>query len=273
MIALPHGLHCEVCVAALRAGCHVLVEKPMAVSVAECNEMIRVAVDCDRRLLVAETAGYDPGAVLTGRRLADGELGTFFTGASINSRFYFHGGRPAWFLDPALSGGGMFANVGVHRLSLTRAALPRMAPVSVSASVSHLTEHSVEACTSLIVRYAAGGSMLYEEIGYYERPDWLDTGRHFVFERGMVAWDQTTWRMMRRDGSQVAEPLPPVNQAYAPVYADVLSAIRGHDIRVSAAGNALDVAVAQAAYSSARTGHEVDLTAPEWRVVPPESET
>ena len=115
--------------------------------------------------------------------------------------------------------------------------------------------------------------MLYEEIGYYERPDWLDTGRHFVFERGMVAWDQTTWRMMRRDGSQVAEPLPPVNQAYAPVYADVLSAIRGHDIRVSAAGNALDVAVAQAAYSSARTGHEVDLTAPEWRVVPPESET
>ena len=196
VVALPHWLHCDVCVAALRAGCHVLVEKPMAVSVAECNEMLRAAAECDRRLLVAEGASYDPGAVLTGRRLADGQLGAFFTGACINERFYFREGRPAWFLDPALSGGGMFINVGVHRLALARAALPGLTPVTVSASISHAPERPVEACTSLIVRYAEGGSMLYEEVGYYNRPDWLNVGRHFVFEQGIVAGDESLHRAL-----------------------------------------------------------------------------
>ena len=43
VVALPHWLHCEVTVAALNAGKHVLVEKPMAMTVAECDEMISAA--------------------------------------------------------------------------------------------------------------------------------------------------------------------------------------------------------------------------------------
>src|SRR5437870_907581 len=43
VVALPHGLHADVTIACLHAGKHVLLEKPMAMTVAECDEMIAVA--------------------------------------------------------------------------------------------------------------------------------------------------------------------------------------------------------------------------------------
>ena len=38
--------------------------------------------------------------------------------------------------------------------------------------------------------------MLYEEVGYYNRPDWLNVGRHFVFEQGIVAGDESLHRAL-----------------------------------------------------------------------------
>ena len=266
VVALPHALHCPVTVEALEAGCHVLVEKPMAVSVAQCNQMLLAAAECKRHLIVTDGSDYDAGAILTGRRFKSGKLGRFFTGSVINERFYFHEGRPHWFLDPAVSGGGMFANVGVHRLAMTRTALLGLTPRRVSASVSCVPEHQVEACTSAIVTYGEGGSMFYEEVGYYPRPEWLNAGKHFVFEEGIVTWDDTAWRIVGRDGSHVEEPLPPRDGPYAPAYANMLRAIRGEQYRPKARENALDVAVSQAAYASARAGHEIDLSTPEWRI-------
>lgn len=264
LVALPHGLHCEAAVEALRAGCHVLVEKPLAVSVDECNRMLRAARQCGRHLIVAETAGLQPGPALTGEKFRAGDLGRFFTGSILNERFYFHKGRPAWFLDPATSGGGMFSNVGLHRLAIARACLPGLTPVSVSASVSHVPEHRVEACTSALVRYREGGAMLYEEVGYYPRPEWLNVGTHFIFEEGIVMWDDKAWRAMPRKGSQIEEPLPPAGGGYGPIYAGLLRAIRGETCGPEAWEYAVDTAIAQAAYASAREAREIDLTRPPW---------
>ena len=128
VVALPHHLHCEVAVAALQDGCHVLVEKPLAVSVEQCRAMLQAARRGRCILAVSDTAAYHPGALLTGERFRSGTLGRFLSGVHHNVRFYFHEGRPAWFLDPAASGGGMFVNVGLHRLAQTRACLPGLEP-------------------------------------------------------------------------------------------------------------------------------------------------
>ena len=92
LVALPHGLHCAVTVDALRAGCHVLVEKPMAVDVEECRQMLSAAEMCGRQLLVAESASSLPGPVRTGEKFARGDLGEFFTGGIVNERFYLVSG-------------------------------------------------------------------------------------------------------------------------------------------------------------------------------------
>ena len=57
-ICTPHHLHAPQTIAALRAGKHVMVEKPMAMNEAECREMIHVADECDRRLMVAYTMRF-----------------------------------------------------------------------------------------------------------------------------------------------------------------------------------------------------------------------
>ena len=265
-VCLPHGMHCEATLAAFEAGCHVLVEKPMAVSVDECNGMLEAAARLDKRLIVTEGAAFYPGAALTGEKFRAGELGRFFTGSIINERFYFHEERPAWFLDPAMSGGGMFSNVGVHRLAVARACIPDLEPVSVSASVSNVADYQIEACTSAIVKYAEGGAMLYEEVGYYQKPAWLNVGTHLVFEEGIVMWDDDTWRMMPRNGEEVQEPLPDSVPPYQEIYENMLSAIRGEPYWPPAWECAADVAVAQAAYASQREGREILLSEPEWTI-------
>ena len=53
-ITAPHHLHCELAVAALQAGKHVLLEKPMALSVAECSRIIAAAETSRRKLMVGQ---------------------------------------------------------------------------------------------------------------------------------------------------------------------------------------------------------------------------
>ncbi len=259
-VLLPHHLHAPVALAALERGCHVVVEKPMAGSVAECRQMLAAARGAGRMLAVAETAAADPGAARTGERFRSGDLGAFLAGSIANVRFYFDAGHPSWFLDPAASGGGMFANLGVHRLALARACLPGLLPAAVSAAMARLPGDAIEACTAALVRYRAGGSMLYEEVGTVPRPSWLAAGIHLVFEHGIAGWDASTWRLQER-GAAREEPLPPAGPVYAPVYGALAAALRGEGPAPSAEGNALDVAVVRAAYQSARDGIEVRVDA------------
>ncbi len=260
VVLLPHHLHAPVALAALDRGCHVVVEKPMAGSVDECRAMLAAARTAGRMLAVAETAAANPGAARTGARFRSGALGRFLAGSIANVRFYFEPGRPAWFLDPAASGGGMFANLGVHRLALARACLPGLVPSTVAASMARVPGDPVEACTAALVRYAAGGSMLYEEVGTVPRPSWLAAGIHLVFEEGIVAWDEAVWRWQRRSGAS-EEPLPNAGPLYAPVYGALAAALHGEGPAPSAEGNALDVAVVRAAYESARTSAEARVDA------------
>lgn len=268
VISLPHGMHCRVTLEAFEAGCHVLVEKPMAVSVDECNRMLEGAEKYKKHLIVTESASFYPGATLTGQKFAAGDLGRFFTGCFIAQRRYFSPSRPKWFLDPAMSGGGMWSNVGLHRLAVIRACLPGLTPVSVTGSVCHVPEYEVEACTSAFVRYGDGGSMLYEEIGYYPKTPWLNGGTHLIFENGIVMWDKTTWRMMTRDEIEIEEKLSTLEVANAPIYANMLRAIRGEDYAPKARELALDTAVAHAAYASSQMGRTISLDEPEWRINP-----
>ncbi len=259
-VLLPHHLHAPVALEALARGCHVVVEKPMADSVSACRTMLAAARTAARMLTVAETAAASPGAARTGERFGSGDLGAFIAGSIANVRFYFDAARPAWFLDPVTSGGGMFANLGVHRLALARACLPGLVPYAVSASMARLAADPVEACTTALVRYHGAGSMLFEEVGTVPRPPWLAAGIHLVFERGIAGWDERAWRLQGRDATR-EEPLPPAGPVYAPVYGALAAALRGDGLAPSAAGNALDVAVVRAAYESARDGAEVRIDA------------
>jgi predicted dehydrogenase len=77
-IAAPTSLHCELTVAALRAGAHVLVEKPIATDRAEAETMMEAAAAAGRMLTVGHIERFNPAIVELRRRLAARELGRVF---------------------------------------------------------------------------------------------------------------------------------------------------------------------------------------------------
>lgn len=123
-ICTPHALHCEMAVEAASAGKHVLVEKPMAMTVAEATRMIDAARGHDVRLYVAESAVYEPmprflrEVVRCGRHI--GELTHASTAAGFWAPDYGYPGRRAWLSTPALGGTGTWMLHGIHRVAALR---------------------------------------------------------------------------------------------------------------------------------------------------------
>jgi UDP-N-acetylglucosamine 3-dehydrogenase len=82
-VVVPTNLHCEVTQAALEAGCHVLVEKPIASTFDEAESMMLAARKAGRVLAVGHIERFNPAVIELKRRLDDGQLGRAF---QINAR-------------------------------------------------------------------------------------------------------------------------------------------------------------------------------------------
>ena len=75
VLCLPHHLHCQVAVEAAKAGKHVLVEKPMALTLAEADMMIEAAGKSKVNLMVGQVLRHAPGVIGARERFRNGELG------------------------------------------------------------------------------------------------------------------------------------------------------------------------------------------------------
>jgi predicted dehydrogenase len=117
VIALPHALHAPVGVELLQRGLHVLVEKPMAVTAAECDSLAQTAREHKRVLAVGLMRRFAPWAACAHAMITGGHLGT------IQACHWRDGARFAWptatdapFRKDA--GGGVLIDAGSHTLDL-----------------------------------------------------------------------------------------------------------------------------------------------------------
>ena len=131
VVATPNALHAPQTIALLRNGKHVLVEKPMAISVAECDAMIEASKASGARLMVAHCWRFRDEVLAMRDRIASGALGTI-----VKTRGYgVHAGwgPSGWFTDPVLAGGGALVDMGVHAIDTARFLLGDPEPVEVCA--------------------------------------------------------------------------------------------------------------------------------------------
>jgi predicted dehydrogenase len=139
-ITLPTALHATVTQAALRAGKHVLVEKPLALDGAVADSLIAEARKAGRVLMAAQVLRFFPMY----RQMADlvhsGSLGAVKS-ALFRRRCAAPGWAP-WMKDKSKSGGGVF-DLLIHDVDFMLH-LMRRAPVSVSASGAEALEQSVD---------------------------------------------------------------------------------------------------------------------------------
>ena len=77
-VCTPNGFHAEHTIKALRKGLHVLCEKPMAISVIDCGEMIKEAERANKRLFIVKQNRYNPPVVAVKNALDSGKLGKIF---------------------------------------------------------------------------------------------------------------------------------------------------------------------------------------------------
>ena len=114
ILNLPHGLHAPASIFFLENGIHVLVEKPMANTLEECDAMEQAAEKFGKKLAIAHVQRYFPVNRKIKSIIDSGELGKFCMYNEQRSINYFLPSRPAWFTSKKMAGGGIVMNYGAH---------------------------------------------------------------------------------------------------------------------------------------------------------------
>jgi predicted dehydrogenase len=117
-IALPNHMHVEYTVRAAQAGKHVLCEKPMANSVAECRKMIEACRKAGRKLMIAYRSQYELLDRALVKMVREQKLGALKEFTSVNSQNM--GDPQHWRLKRALAGGGALPDIGLYCINAAR---------------------------------------------------------------------------------------------------------------------------------------------------------
>lgn len=181
IVASPAGFHAEQTVELLGRGMHVLCEKPMARTAAECSAMIEAATRADRLLAVGHFKRFFPAT----RQIKE-LVETQAFGAVRGFRFV-DGGKFGWpaqsrtLFERKSGGGGVLIDIGVHTLDLALWWFGEPAEISCADDAMG----GVEANAWVSMTYADGvtGEVIVSR-------DWDTPNRYVIrFERGWVAWN------------------------------------------------------------------------------------
>ncbi len=157
IIATPHFLHAPMSLAALEAGLHVLVEKPLAMRVSEADRMVDLARRQHRVLAVGHNYRTFPGNVKLKQLIDSNQLGPLYRvlWQWLDNRPEAYYKRDIWRCTWKHAGGGVLMNQTSHDLDLICWLLGD--PIEVSAMVgNHAHQHEVEDTAIASIRFASG---------------------------------------------------------------------------------------------------------------------
>jgi predicted dehydrogenase len=166
VIGTPNFLHAPQTIVALKAGLHVLVEKPMALSVEEAKMMDRVSQETYRTLMIGHCWRYDSEVNWLREQVAANNLGNIIRtkGYGVHDNW----GPEGWFVQKNLSGGGALMDMGIHAIDTVRYLLGDPEPVSVYAQIgTYYGNYNVDDTGVLIINWK-GGTVSYIESGWWQ---------------------------------------------------------------------------------------------------------
>lgn len=257
VVATPNAQHREVAVAAARAGKHVLVDKPMARTTAEADEMIAAADAHGVVLTPFHNTRFMAPFVAAHDAVGDGRIGTV---TGVRAAFG-HSGPQAWaphatwFFDPALAGGGCLIDLGVHVIDLVRY-VTHDDIVAVGALLTAPPD-GVDTDAQLLVRL--GGSAIGTVHASWSSRPGPDHQLTVIGTDGTLHLDsRTALTLMPLHGDRERIALPettgsPLDEFLAAIRGDGPPSVTAQDGRAA-------VAVVEAAYESARTGTVVSVS-------------
>lgn len=257
-IATPVHLHAAQTIAAAHAGKHVLCEKPMAMNVSECEDMIAACADHGVRLGVAYYRHFYPVVKRIGEILASGEIGTPVI-AQINAFEYFDpaSSNPRrWLIEKAQSGGGPMFDFGCHRIEVFIHLFGSVRRVSSLVS-NTLFDRGVEDTATAVFGFATGTQGVLSVTHAASEPQ--DTLNIFGSKGSLHVQALNEGALKVRVGTQERhESHPPRGNLHAPLIEDFVKAIiNKHEPRVNGAVG-IEVAQIEAEIYAAGSDAQVD---------------
>lgn len=284
VISTPTGHHAHLAVAALDAGKHVLIEKPLDVDLASAARVLRKAAEHPELVVsVISQHRFDPASVTVKAAIDDGSLGAvtsaMVVGSLWRSQSYYDSGqwRGTWLLD----GGGALMNQGVHSIDLLVWFLGN--PTRIQAKTALLAHENVEVedTAVAIIEFGSGAlaTVLYTTAAF----PGLSRSVHVHGSRGSavidadildyfhVATDEIPVGDYGIEGSgnlaghvlprgEAVEVSAAMLSGHRRQYENYREALEGSSVSVVGAGDAfVSLATVCAIYEAARTGEELDF--------------
>src|SRR3954447_14918031 len=262
-ITAPHHLHCQLAVAALEAGKHVLLEKPMALSVAECSRIVASAQASPGKLMVGQIMHFVWPCLVAREILHRGDLGKPVTGSSSLLKTWMESNRRGWHLDPA-TGGGMLMTAGIHAIDqLVWLMDARVSSISAAAGTS-FHDQKADDSAMMLLRFADGRFGQVASIGFRDGGGTFDMD--LVCENGTLRIDPDRGVAVGRGGqwSDVANSHDPqwMQNAVVREWQAMVAAIANDtEVPVSGEYGRHIIACIDAAMGSAREHREVKVEA------------
>ena len=273
IVCTPDQLHKEMVLAALEAGKHVLCEKPMALTLEECQDMVEAGRKSDRKLMVGQICRYTPGFKLAKELIDKGEIGELFYVESEYAHDYSRIIGPGhWRNDPLRHA---FLGGGCHAVDLLRWIAGNPYEITAYSNKKVLTDLPTDDCTIAIMRFPNDViGKVFVSIGCKR-----DYTMRSVFygSRGTIIADNTTPHLtvFKADVAEGDSIFDNIERHATPIlypvslsshntidefneFCDII--IKDKAVKTTASEGAATVTACLAAVESAKTGKAVRLT-------------
>ena len=261
-VVTPNSMHAENTIAAARAGKHVICEKPMAVSVAECDAMIRACRDAKVRLMIGYRLHYEPHHAEFARLSHDDALGPF---TKVHGENSFDMGDPGddplpWRVNRKLAGGGPLMDMGVYVIQAVCMARQEAPPIAVRAKFGKVTRprlfSEVEQSIEWTMEYADG----VKATGYASYCD----QKSMVRAEGPKGWAEIPYPAFYYEKptllTSMGKPhLASPNHQVAQMNGMAAELLENRPTIASGEMGRRDVVILEAIYEAARSGQRIEV--------------
>jgi phthalate 4,5-cis-dihydrodiol dehydrogenase len=179
-VASPHRFHAAQAIEAMEQGKHVLVEKPLALTLEECDAVVEAAARTGMQLIVGHTHAFDPNIREMRRIIQSGELGRLGMILSFNYNDFLLRAHRADEFDPQ-KGGGIAFNQLAHQIEMVRALGGRVRSVRASVGALDSARPAPGHCVAFLdFENGAAASLTFSAYDFFDSDEW----HHWIAEGG-----------------------------------------------------------------------------------------
>ncbi|KAB6717157.1 MULTISPECIES: Gfo/Idh/MocA family oxidoreductase [Roseobacteraceae] len=174
-IATPHQMHIDHVLAAAQAGKHILVEKPLAISMEDAERMVRAADEAGVHLIVGPSHSFDPPVDLAARLIESGEFGQLRMIQALNyTDFLYRPRRPEELRTE--EGGGVLFSQAIHQIDVVRRLAGGMAKNIYAMTGAWDPKRPTEGAFTALMSFETGcvANLTYSGYAHFDSDIWMN---------------------------------------------------------------------------------------------------